>query len=113
MKATLRPYVNHIIIAVLGAVCYIFFFHGLGSIGLIGPDEPRYSAIAREMLVTGDYVTPRLHGSPWFEKPVLIYWGAALGYKIFGFNETGARFPAALSATICVFPFAVPVLLGA
>jgi len=103
MKATLRPYLNYVLLAALVAVCYVFFFHALGGIGLVGPDEPRYAAIAREMLLTGDYVTPRLHGSAWFEKPVLLYWGAALGYKLFGINEAGARFPSALSATICVF----------
>jgi 4-amino-4-deoxy-L-arabinose transferase-like glycosyltransferase len=55
------------------------------------------------MLLTGDYITPRLHGVPWFEKPVLMYWLAAAGYKIFGINEAGVRFPSALGATICVF----------
>ena len=103
MKATLRPYFDYVVIAVLAATCYVFFFHGLKTIGLIGPDEPRYAEIAREMLQTGDYITPRLHGSPWFEKPVLMYWIAALGYKLFGFNEAAARFPSALGATLCVF----------
>jgi 4-amino-4-deoxy-L-arabinose transferase-like glycosyltransferase len=102
MKAKLRPYLDHIILAALAVACYVFFFHGLGSIGLVGPDEPRYAAIAREMLLTGDYITPRLLGAPWFEKPVLTYWGAALGYALFGINEAGARFPSALGATICV-----------
>jgi len=83
MKPRLRPYFDHIIIAVLAAACYVFFFHGLNSIGLIGPDEPRYAAIARDMLLTGDYITPRLNGIPWFEKPVLMYWLSAAGYKIF------------------------------
>jgi 4-amino-4-deoxy-L-arabinose transferase-like glycosyltransferase len=103
MKPTLRPYFDHIIILALAVICYIFFFHGLASIGLIGPDEPRYASIAREMLNSGDYITPRLNGEPWFEKPVLMYWGAALGYKIFGNNEAGARFPSAVGATLCVF----------
>src|SRR5215813_9020385 len=103
MKPRLRPYFDHIIIAVLAAACYVFFFHGLNSIGLIGPDEPRYAAIARDMLLTGDYITPHLNGIPWFEKPVLMYWLSAVWYKIFGINEAGARFPSALGATICVF----------
>src|SRR6266566_524586 len=103
MKRTLRPYFDHIIIAALAVACYALFFYGLGGIGLIGPDEPRYAAVAREMLMTGDYVTPRLYGVPWFEKPVLMYWLAAAGYKLFGLNEAGARFPSALGATICVF----------
>src|ERR1041384_3219357 len=103
MKPTLRPYFDPIIIAVLGVVCYVLFFYALGGIGLIGPDEPRYAAVAREMLMTGDYVTPRLFGSPWFEKPRLVYWLAAIGYRLFGLSEAGARFPSALGATVCVF----------
>jgi len=103
MKVRLAPYFDHLIIAALAASCYVFFFHGIGSIGLLGPDEPRYAAIARNMMETGDYVTPRLYGMPWFEKPVLMYWLAAIGFKIFGISETGARLPSAVAATICVF----------
>jgi 4-amino-4-deoxy-L-arabinose transferase-like glycosyltransferase len=103
IKRGLRPYLDYLIILALVGACYLLFFHKLGSIGLIGPDEPRYSAVAREMYLTGDYVTPRLYGEPWFEKPVLMYWIAAVGYMLFGVNEWGARFPSALSATITVF----------
>ena len=99
----LRRYLDPIFLVVLAAVCYLLFFHGLQHIGFVGPDEPRYAAVAREMYLTGDYITPRLHGSPWFEKPVLLYWGAAMGYALFGVNELGARFPSALGATLCVF----------
>jgi 4-amino-4-deoxy-L-arabinose transferase-like glycosyltransferase len=87
----------------LAAICYAMFFHGLSDIGLIGPDEPRYAAVAREMYQTGDYITPRLHGVPWFEKPVLMYWGAAISFAIFGVGEFGARFPSAFGATLTVF----------
>jgi 4-amino-4-deoxy-L-arabinose transferase-like glycosyltransferase len=103
MKVSLRPYFDHMIVAALAAVCYVFFFHGLGSIGLLGPDEPRYAAVAREMLMSSDYITPRLYGSPWFEKPVLMYWLAAIGFKVLGVGEAGVRLPSALAATISVF----------
>ncbi len=55
------------------------------------------------MYQSGDYITPRLNGDPWFEKPVLMYWGAVAGYAIFGVGEFGARFPSALGATLCMF----------
>lgn len=103
MKPTLRPYLDQIIIGVLALTCYVLFFYALGGIGLVGPDEPRYAAIARGMLISGDYITPHLFGVPWFEKPPLMYWIAAAGFKIFGFNEFGARFASALGAMICVF----------
>jgi 4-amino-4-deoxy-L-arabinose transferase-like glycosyltransferase len=69
----------------------------------MGPDEPRYADVAREMYVSGDYITPQLAGEPWFEKPVLMYWLAAIGYALFGVGEFGARFPSALAATVSVF----------
>jgi 4-amino-4-deoxy-L-arabinose transferase-like glycosyltransferase len=103
MNRRWTAYTEHLILLALGVICYILFFHRLGDIGLIGPDEPRYSAVARTMLESGDYITPRLNGGAWFEKPPLMYWGAAAGFRIFGLNEWGARFPSALAATLCVF----------
>jgi 4-amino-4-deoxy-L-arabinose transferase-like glycosyltransferase len=80
----------------------LLFFTGLGSIGFIGPDEPRYAEVAREMLISGDYISPRLCGCLWFEKPPLLYWMAAAAYHLFGVGEFAARFPSALSALIIV-----------
>jgi len=54
--------------------------------------------IARNMLVSGDWVTARLDGVPYLEKPALIYWTIALSYKIFGVHDWSARVPIALSA---------------
>jgi 4-amino-4-deoxy-L-arabinose transferase-like glycosyltransferase len=76
-------------------VCY---FSQLGAIGFVGPDEPRYAWVARAMAESGDWVTPRLYGVPWFEKPVLYYWEAAVSFKIFGVSEAAARLPSAISA---------------
>ncbi len=73
-------------------------FFGINRLALIGPDEPRYAEVAREMFATGDYITPRLCGCPWFEKPALLYWMAAGAYHLFGVGEFAARFPAAFSA---------------
>lgn len=103
MRSKLDQDLDYFIIVVLAALCYILFFHELSGIGLMGPDEPRYAAVAREMYLGGDYITPRLLGETWFEKPPLMYWMAALGYAIFGIGETGARFPSALGATVSVF----------
>jgi 4-amino-4-deoxy-L-arabinose transferase-like glycosyltransferase len=81
--------------AFLLVVC---LFVGLGAIGLVGPDEPRYASIARTMAQTGDWVTPRLWGHAWFEKPILYYWSAAASFKLFGVSEAAARLPNALAA---------------
>ncbi len=81
---------------------YISLFSGLSALGVVGPDEPRYAAIARAMAATGDWITPRLWGSPWFEKPVLYYWGAGIAMRIFGVGEFAARLPSAFAALLAV-----------
>ncbi|HXY00008.1 MAG TPA: phospholipid carrier-dependent glycosyltransferase, partial [Candidatus Limnocylindrales bacterium] len=93
-------------ILLICATLYICYFHNLGAIGLVGPDEPRYAWIARDMAETGDWVTPRLYGKPWFEKPVLYYWGAALSFKLFGVSEVSARLPSAFSALLATLAMA-------
>ena len=72
---------------------FICLFGHLGAIGLVGPDEPRYAWIARAMARTGDWVTPRLYGQPWFEKPILYYWAAAAGFLLHLPAEWAARCP--------------------
>lgn len=81
---------------------YVCLFSGLGALGLVGPDEPRYAAIARAMADTHDWVTPTLWGTPWFEKPVLYYWTAGIAMRIFGVGEFAARLPSALAALLAV-----------
>ena len=84
---------------------WICLFSHLGALGLLGPDEPRYAWIARGMAQTGDWVTPRLYGTPWFEKPVLYYWTAAVGFLLHSSDEFASRFPsalAALAAGLCI-----------
>ena len=58
---------------------------------LIKPDEGRYAEIAREMARSGDWVTPRLNGIKYFEKPPLQYWATATAFRLFGENEWTAR----------------------
>jgi 4-amino-4-deoxy-L-arabinose transferase-like glycosyltransferase len=88
------------------ATLYVCYFSHLGAIGFVGPDEPRYAWIARDMVETGDWVTPRLYGKPWFEKPPLYYWGAALSFKLFGVSEAAARLPSAVSALLATLALA-------
>ena len=81
-----------------GMAVFICLFTGLGAFGLVGPDEPRYAWIARAMAENGDWVTPRLYGQPWFEKPILYYWTAAIGFRLNLQPEWAARLPSAFAA---------------
>ena len=76
------------------------FFSLLGLRGLNEPDEGRYTEIAREMLETGDWITPRIKGVPHYAKPPWIYWCIASSLGVFGHHEWAARLPSAIAAAI-------------
>jgi 4-amino-4-deoxy-L-arabinose transferase-like glycosyltransferase len=63
---------------------------------LAEPDEARYAEIPREMLASGDFVTPKLNGVPYLEKPPLLYWANAASLRLFGLTPWAARLPTRL-----------------
>jgi 4-amino-4-deoxy-L-arabinose transferase-like glycosyltransferase len=77
------------------AAIIVVFFAGL-TVPLVGPDEPRYAQVAREMFERGDWITPTLGGYNWFEKPALLYWLEIISFNLFGVSEFAARFGSAL-----------------
>ncbi len=86
----------------LFAIIIAFYLYGLGKLPLLGPDEPRYAEVAREMFLTGDVITPTLGHHTWFEKPALLYWMIAGSFKVFGVNEWAARFGPALCGLLTI-----------
>lgn len=68
------------------------WFWTLGSRSLFSPDEGRYAVLALAMAETGDWLTPRLNGLLYFEKPPLQYWLGAVAFKVLGVSEFSARF---------------------
>jgi 4-amino-4-deoxy-L-arabinose transferase-like glycosyltransferase len=74
----------------------------LGTVPLLGPDEPRYVRVAVEMHRTGDWVTPTLGGEPWLEKPILYYWLAGGAFSALGENEWAARLPSVAAGLLLV-----------
>ncbi|HYK22199.1 MAG TPA: glycosyltransferase family 39 protein [Pyrinomonadaceae bacterium] len=79
-----------------------FYLYGLSKLPLLGPDEPRYAQVAREMFLTGDLITPRLGGHTWFEKPALLYWMMVAAFKTFGISEWSARLGPALCGLLTI-----------
>jgi 4-amino-4-deoxy-L-arabinose transferase-like glycosyltransferase len=79
-----------------------FYLYGLGKLPLLGPDEPRYAQVAREMLLNGDLITPTLGHHTWFEKPALLYWMIAAAFKVFGVSEWSARIGPALCGLLTI-----------
>ncbi len=84
----------------------IFYALWIGNHPLFTPDEGRYSEVAREMVVTGDYITPRVNGVAFLDKPVLYYWLQASAIKLFGLKEWALRFwPALLGIFGCLMTY--------
>ncbi len=99
LEKSLQPRTQLIIL--LGwilAIALITLFWGIGDIGLIDETEPLFVEASRQMLVTGDWITPYFDGETRFDKPPLIYWLMVLCFKAFGVSEWAARMPSALAA---------------
>lgn len=93
-------------LAILVAFLSLLFGAFLGSRALMVPDEARYVEIPREMVVSGDYITPHLNGLKYFEKPPMFYWLESIPVKVFGIHEWGLRIvPAFLALLGCLFVY--------
>lgn len=89
------------LIIVFAITLFIMFFN-LGSLPLLDPDEPVYAETPKEMFIFNEFLSPRIYGEYWYDKPPMYYWLVAGSYKLFGINEFAARFPSALLGVACV-----------
>lgn len=87
-------------ITIILCVSWLITFFNLGNLPLFDPDEPVYAQTALEMLQNQDFVSPRIYGDFWYDKPPMYYWLVAGAFKIFGVGEFAARFPSALLAVL-------------
>jgi len=100
-------------IAALAGLCSLVYVQQLGGLGLMDKTEGLFVEVPRQMLVTGDWVTPRWNGELFFDYPVWGYWMVGLSFRMFGISEWAARLPAALAASATVLAlFAVLLLLA-
>lgn len=106
MPRSLPPRATFLVLALVAALLAF----RLGTIPLLGPDEPRYARVAVEMHRAGEWVTPTLASEPWLEKPPLYYWLAGAAFAVLGETEAAARLPSALAALALV---GVSALVGA
>lgn len=93
MKSWLYANRHGLTLLLLAAIILLPF---LGSTPLIDPDEPVYGETAREMLISGDWLSPRIFGEYWYDKPPLFYWLEMISYSLFGISDYTSRLPSAL-----------------
>ncbi|HEX5094115.1 MAG TPA: phospholipid carrier-dependent glycosyltransferase [Burkholderiales bacterium] len=98
----------------LAVALALAWFGTLGHRKLIKADEGRYAEIPREMVATGDWLTPRLNGYKYFEKPPLQYWATAAAFEVFGIHEWAVRLWSALTGfgALCLVFYAGRRLFG-
>jgi len=87
----------------LGIICWVAFLWNLGNIGLIDKTEALYVEVARQMILSNNWISPHWNDNYFYSYPAGGYWFLALSFKIFGVTEWAARFPVALSAIAVVF----------
>ncbi len=89
-------------VLILLSVCFLLFFFRLGTPPLWDGDEGMHAATSKDMVLSGDWITPTLNGEKFYDKPVLYNWFVSLSFLVFGFNEFAARLPSALLGIGCV-----------
>lgn len=110
LAPTPRPFLRRLPEWSVVILCLFLFFWRLGAVPLFDLDEALYVTGARQMVLSGDFVTPRLNSrplerpneqvAPFFEKPILVYWACAASLRTFGMSETAARLPVAIAALL-------------
>lgn len=98
-----------VFIGILIITCFTVFFFRLGSRPLWDIDEATHAVVSKEMILSGDWITPTFNGEPFYDKPVFHSWLVALSFLLLGFTEFAARLPSAVLGTGCV---TVTYLLG-
>lgn len=93
----------------LGLFIIAFIFLALGSwlLSITDPVESNYALTAKEMVLSGNWMSPQIYGIYWYDKPIMVYWLLSLSYTVFGFTDFGSRLPAifcgALSAPLLTY----------
>ncbi len=83
-------------------IALLFFAWGSHLIPITDPVESNYALTAKEMVLSGDWMSPQIYGRFWFDKPIMVYWMIALSYTVFGFTDFASRFPAAICGAMTV-----------
>ena len=87
----------------LVAASLVLFFFGSRLLPITDPTEAVYVLTATEMLEAGDWLSPRIYGAFWYDKPIMFYWELLAAYTVFGVGEGASRFFPALFATFGLF----------
>ena len=95
-RSTLISFISFFIIA------FLLFLRGSWLLPITDPVESNYALTAREMVKSGDWMSPQIYGVYWYDKPIMVYWLLSLAYSALGFTDLAARLPAVLTGALSV-----------
>ena len=81
------------LLLILALASLAFFLMGNSLLPITDPVESNYALTAKEMVLSGDWVSPRIYGIFWYDKPIFLYWLLCLSYSVFGFTDFASRLP--------------------
>ena len=90
------------VLIALALGCLLFLLAGNSLLPVTDPVESNYALTAKEMVLSGDWISPQIYGTYWYDKPIFLYWLLCLSYSLFGFTDFAARLPSALFGTLSV-----------
>ena len=103
MKQQIHRIFQHHILLVSGIWCFLLYFTGIWLLAVTDPVEVNYAETAKEMLLSGDWFSPRIYGNYWYDKPAFFYWQLLAAFKIFEIHDFSARLFPALTALTGIF----------
>ena len=90
------------LLGLIALISFAFLIAGNSLLAVTDPVESNYALTAKEMVLSGDWISPQIYGTYWFDKPIFIYWMLCLAYSICGFTDFASRLPGALFGTASV-----------
>ena len=99
MNRTLR---FPVLLALIFFGALLFYLWGAAQMPVTDPVESNYAETAKEMALSGDWLTPQIFGNAWFDKPIFTYWMLAASYLLFGATTLASRFPAAVAGAATI-----------
>lgn len=97
-----QKYSTSITLGFIFLLSFIFFFWGAATLPVTDPVESNYALTAKEMVESGDFLSPQIYHTYWYDKPIMVYWLTALSYVLFGFTDWAARLPSALCGALTI-----------
>lgn len=91
-----------IVLTLLFLASLVLFLWGSQQMPITDPVESNYALTAKEMVLSGDWISPQIYGTYWYDKPALVYWLLSASYTLFGFSNFASRLPAAICGALSV-----------